>query len=270
MLCLNYLNLGRAFKKYFEIVPAYTETLKHEVFAIRHQVYCEELKFEPEKQNRLETDECDSHALHLLIRDIQTGEFIGCTRLILAHSENKDFILPVEDNCTLSANASRIDFPNLPRQRIAEVSRLAVIKKYRRRLGDQNKPINISKSDFGSLFKPRFPYIPVGLFIGTIELARLHGITHILMLTEKRLALHFRKLGANVEFIGEPIEHRGKRIPSIIDINDVIKNMRWIFRPLYKTIATNISTATNSYKASLKQADHKNELTIKMQTSLFD
>jgi N-acyl amino acid synthase of PEP-CTERM/exosortase system len=131
---------------------------------------------------------------------------------------------------------------------MAEVSRLAVIKKYRRRLGDKDKPINISKNDFGSLFRPRFPYIPVGLFIGTIELARLNGITHLLMLTERRLAVHFMRLGANVNFIGKPIEHRGKRIPSVIDINEVIKNMRWIFRPLYRTIAKDIQGVSKNSK----------------------
>ncbi|MEZ4720276.1 MAG: PEP-CTERM/exosortase system-associated acyltransferase [Flavobacteriales bacterium] len=248
MFCINYFNLGRSFKKCFEIIPAFSENLRNEVFNIRHQVYCEELKFEPEKQDKLEIDEYDSHALHLLIRNIQTGEFIGCTRLILAQHGDKDFVLPLEEHCASSLDFSNFNLPDFPRQHMAEVSRLAVIKKYRRRLGDKDKPINISKNDFGSLFRPRFPYIPVGLFIGTIELARLNGITHLLMLTERRLAVHFMRLGANVNFIGKPIEHRGKRIPSVIDINEVIKNMRWIFRPLYRVIAKDIQGVSKNSK----------------------
>ena len=71
-------NLGKAFRQYFEIVPAYSDALKDEVFRIRHQVYCEELAFEPQRPDRRETDDYDAQSLHLLIRSMQTGEIIGC------------------------------------------------------------------------------------------------------------------------------------------------------------------------------------------------
>jgi len=34
-------NLGKAFKQYFEIVPALSDALRDHVYRIRHQVYCE-------------------------------------------------------------------------------------------------------------------------------------------------------------------------------------------------------------------------------------
>lgn len=234
-------NLGRSFKKYFEIIPAHTEILKNGAFQVRHQVYCEDLKFESERSNKLETDEYDAQSLHLLIRSKTSDEFIGCTRIVLTNQSNPDQPLPFEKICNSAIDYSILDPLKLTRKNVAEVSRLAVISRYRRRKSDHSdSPVSISKEDYGSIDQPRFPYIPIGLFMGTIELARLNGIDYIFMLTERRLADHFRKLGANLRFIGEPVEHRGKRLPSILDINETIRDMRFIFRPLFKTIKADI------------------------------
>jgi hypothetical protein len=40
------LDLGSIFHQYFEIVPAFSNALKDEVYRVRHQVYCEDLQFE--------------------------------------------------------------------------------------------------------------------------------------------------------------------------------------------------------------------------------
>lgn len=241
MLLPEFLNLGKSFKKYFEIVPALSETLRNEAYRVRYQVYCKELRYESiQRPDQLEIDEYDSHALHLLIRDIQTNEFIGCTRIICAQSGNSAHTLPFERICAKSLDRSIVDPTRLPRHSIAEVSRLAVIARYRRRRGDSDKPINISEEDYGTLDRPRFPYIPIGLYIGTIELARLNGIEHIFMLTESRLSSHFNKLGADIRIIGDPVEFHGQRVPSVLNINQVIKDMRLIFRPLYQMIAIDV------------------------------
>ena len=44
------LDLVRDFDTYFEIVPAYTEVLRDEVYRIRYQVYAEELGWENTEQ----------------------------------------------------------------------------------------------------------------------------------------------------------------------------------------------------------------------------
>ncbi len=232
--------LGKSFKKYFEIVPALTEAQKNEAFRIRHNVYCEDLKFESARANRLEIDEYDAQALHLLIRDIRTNEFIGCTRMILTAPSDPSYLFPFEKLCASSINRSISDPAQLPRHKIAEVSRLAVISSYRRRKGESHKDITISNEDYGSISRPRFPYIPIGLYIGTIELARLNGINYLFVLTEERLASHFKKLGADIQIIGDPVEHKGMRVPSMIKVDEIIKNMRFIFRPLYHVIAMDI------------------------------
>ncbi|MEO6561688.1 MAG: PEP-CTERM/exosortase system-associated acyltransferase, partial [Nitrosospira sp.] len=87
---------------------------------------------------------------------------------------------------------------------------------------------------------PRFPYISVGLYLATTELARLNGIDTLFVLTEERLASHFGKLGVNVQSIGSPIEHHGTRMPSMMSVNGIINDIRSIIRPLYHTIAADI------------------------------
>lgn len=237
-------NLGNAFKQYFEIVPAYSEALKDEVYRVRHQVYCEDLKFEPMRPDRREIDEHDACSLHLLIRNVNTHESIGCTRIVRTNPENRRHSLPFEIACTHALDLSIIDPTKLPRQSIAEVSRLAVISRYRRRKGEATKTVGISDEDFGTPDLPRFPYIPIGLYIGTIELARLNGIDTLFVLTEERQAAHFGKLGVEIQTIGNPVEHHGKRIPSMMSISGIINNMRRMFRSLYRTIAADIENGT--------------------------
>ncbi|MCW5599796.1 MAG: PEP-CTERM/exosortase system-associated acyltransferase [Nitrosomonas sp.] len=259
------MNLGASFKEYFEIIPASSKELKNEAYRIRHQVYCEDLNFEPLRSNGFETDEYDSSALHLLIRSIKFDMFIGCTRIIRPKAINLHAPLPFEKICTNSLNRSIVDPTQLPRNKIAEVSRLAVIASFRRRKDEAKKPINISDEDFGKPQDPhsRFPYIPLGLFIGTIELARLNNIDYLFMLTEERLANHFGKLGAHNQIIGAPIEHRGTRIPSMVYIEEIVRNMRPIFRPLYQVISTDISK-------NVVCTAHLKNLPCKMSETLMD
>lgn len=233
-------HLGASFSQYFKIVPALTEELKHEAYRVRHSVYCEDLQFESFRTDGFETDEYDAHSIHLLIRSIHHDAFIGCTRIVRPPSSGNDRRLPLEKACAQTLDHSIIDPSKLPADKIAEVSRLAVVAAFRRRKGEKERPFSISEEDFSTGPMVRFPYIPLGLYIGTIELARLHGIRVLFMLTEERLASHFSRLGAQLEPIGSPIEYRGIRLPSMVEISSIISNMRPIFRPLYQTIAEDI------------------------------
>lgn len=233
------INIGATFSEHFEIVPALSEELKNEAFRVRHQVYCEDLNFESQRASKYETDEYDVNALHLLMKSVRLNKFIGCTRLVRPSIVDPHQPLPFEICCGSTLDYSKVGSLLLSRNKIAEVSRLAVISEFRRRKGEADKPINISDEDYGisSYAHFRFPYIPLGLFIGTVELAYIHHIDVLFMLTEKRLAMHFSKLGANLEFIGLPIEHRGIRVPSMVNTVEIIKNMKPIFKPMYNLIS---------------------------------
>ena len=230
---------GNNFEQYFEIVPALSPALKDEVFMVRHQVFCEDLGFEPQTPDRRENDQYDAQSLHLLIRSVRTGEFVGCTRIIRVLPHDTQPLLPFELICAGAIDLSIVDPAALPRHSIAEISRLAIIAKYRRRKGERDTPAHISDGDFGTQDRPRFPYILVGLYMGTIELARMHDIETLFVLTEPRLALHFRKLGIEIHTVGTPVEHHGTRIPSMMNTSTVCEQIKT--RPLYGTIAKEIA-----------------------------
>ena len=240
MLLPEIFNLGKAFKQYFEVVPALSDALKDEVFRIRHQVYCEELAYEPQRPDRRESDEYDAHSLHLLIRSVQINEFIGCTRIVRARPQDPLYPLPFEKSCAATLDRSIIDPAKLPRDGIGEISRLAVIARFRKRKGEEKYAVGLVEN-YGTLTQPRFPYIPAGLYLGTIELARVNGIDTLFCLTEERLINHLRKLGVNLKSIGGPVGLHGVRIPSVMSARAIIDNFNFLVRPLYRTVAAEIA-----------------------------
>ena len=234
-------NLGKGFQKYFELVPAFTDQLKDEVFRLRHQVYCTDLAFEPERPDKRETDAFDGQSLHLLIRSVQLGVFIGCTRIVLARRDDPHQPLPFERVCSATLDRSIIDPSKLPRGSIAEISRLAVVSRFRKRKGEAQTPMGIQDKNFGTWKQPRFPYISAGLFLGLVELARQNGIDTLFMLTEPREVSSLDRLGVKCRIIGGPIEHRGQRVPSMVDPSVVYKNLNFLIRRLYRTTAAEIA-----------------------------
>ena len=151
------LSTGDGFKKYFEILPALTASERQATFRIRHSVYCEDLGWEAVQADGMETDAYDPQSLHCLIRSRASGNFIGCVRLILAAGGGQLAPLPFEGTCGDTLDRSIIDPAKLPRGKIAEVSRLAIVSQYRRRRGEERTPGIVQDSDFGAADGPRFP-----------------------------------------------------------------------------------------------------------------
>ena len=237
----EFLNLGAGFNKYFRALPAIDDELRRKVFAIRHAVYCEELGYEPSRPDRLETDEFDARSVYCLLQSIANDDFVGCVRLVLAGDDPRDE-LPFERLCGSALDPSAVG-QRIDRTKIAEVSRLAVVSRYRRRKGEQKVPLGIDERDFGTPDRPRFPYIAAGLYLGMIAQARHHGIETLFMLTERRLARQLSRLGVSLRTIGAPIEHRGTRYPSMMSVQEVIGGLSFFVRPLFMTIAAEMETA---------------------------
>jgi N-acyl amino acid synthase of PEP-CTERM/exosortase system len=250
MFLPRFLDSGASFSRYFQIVPAWSDDLKEDAYRIRHQVYCEDLGWEPVRGDRRETDAYDVNSLHLLISAVATGSYIGCVRVIRTDPENPDQPLPFEKACVDALDRKICDPSRLPRDQIAEVSRLAIIAPYRRRKGEANQAMSQVQEDFGTPDQPRFPYAPVALYLAALELARLQGVSTLFTLTERRLASHFGRLGAKITAIGTPVEHRGARIPSMMDVEGILGHMPLVFRPLYHVIADEVGRCPVSWNPS--------------------
>lgn len=239
----EFLNLGAGFSKYFKALPALDDDLRRSVFRIRHAVYCEELGYEPTRPDGLEIDEFDARAVHCLLKSVSSGEDVGCVRLVLTDAQDRASALPMERLCGATLDRSVIDPARLDRAKIAEVSRLAVVSRYRRRRGEQKVPLGIDEGDFGTPERPRFPYIAAGLYLGMVAQARHHGIETLFMLTERRLTKQLARLGVAMRTIGPPIEHRGTRYPSMMRVQEVIDGFNFFVRPLFAAIASEMETA---------------------------
>lgn len=237
------LNLGKGFQRYFEVAPALTDELKNEVFGIRHRVYCEELGFEPTRPDRRERDEYDAHSVHLLMRSVVDEGYIGCARLVLARPGDPYYPLPFERACGSMLDRNLMDPTRVPRSAVAEVSRLAIVKSFRRRKGEASTADAVAQMNFGTPERPRFPYIQVGLYLGIVALARRFDIDTLFVLTEPRLATHFGKLGVKIRPVGAPVEHRGTRVPAMMNVREIVSGLRFYVRPLYKEILREIDVA---------------------------
>lgn len=236
------LNLATGFQRYFRIQAAMDRPTLEDVFRIRHEVYCEDLGFEAVREDRLETDDHDRHSQQCLLHTSdQAREAVGCTRVVMTNPSDRSQPLPFETTCAATLDRSIIDPATLARERIGEVSRLAVRRRFRRRKGEENGSVSIQEDDFGTPGQPRFPYIPVSLYLGAIALAERNGLDTLFVLTEPRLAAHFSRLGVNIRQIGGPVSHRGIRIPSMLTVREVIEEMRPTLRPLWAVVSEEIS-----------------------------
>jgi N-acyl amino acid synthase of PEP-CTERM/exosortase system len=239
----NVTRLRETFATRFEVVPGLSAALRDEAFRIRHQVYCEDLNFEPQRSDGREIDEYDAQSIQLLIRHVGTGEYIGCARVIRPNPQDPLSSLPFELTCEDALDRSMVDPRTLPRNKIAEISRLSVISRYRRRKGEATKPLPVSEDDFGSQNQPRFPYILVGLYLGVVAVSIYHAIDNLFVLTEPRLAQHFFRLGIEIKQIGDPVEHRGIRIPSVIRLDKIVESLNRFVKPLYAEVFEEVRRA---------------------------
>ena len=239
----DFLNLGVGFSRYFSAVPAVTDELTRVAYRIRHDVYCAELGYEPVRPDGLETDAYDAHAAHCLVHAKADQDYVGCIRLVFARSGEPDHPLPVERLCAQTIDRRIVDPARLPRETIAEVSRLAVVTRYRRRKGEASRPGGIEPQDFGTAERPRFPYLTAGLYLAMMAQARRHGIKTLFFVTEPRLVKQLTRLGVRLQRIGGAIEHRGTRVPSLLRVDDVIDGFGPLVRSFYEVVAAEIEAA---------------------------
>lgn len=234
-------DLGSGFRSYFEILPAMDEVTRNQVFSIRHEVYCEELGFEALRGDQQESDEYDPQSVHCLLRTSdETHNLVGCTRLVLARPDDPGYPFPFEVACHANLDQHTVDSRTLPRNEIAEVSRLAVRNAFRRRRGETDSEAPVRERDFGTKESPRFPFIPVGLYLGTMAMAEWYGIKKVFVITEPRLAAHLSRLGFCITEIGPAISHRGTRVPSVMDVSASKVGIRSLVRPMWETIREEI------------------------------
>ena len=230
------------FSSYLEPVIADSPELKNQVFQIRHHVYCDELNFEPAREDGLETDEFDEFSQYCLIHHKNSGHYAGTVRLVTPHKKGQ--LLPIEKYCLNSITNKELDPRNFPREQVCEISRLAVPKEFRRRQMDNFAGAAtgaINTRTYSDTELRCFPFIAVGLYFIAASLAMNKEIQHAYVMMEPRLARSMRFIGIKFDQIGPVIDYHGRRAPYYINQPILLKNLSRGFKTMLSHISRNVN-----------------------------
>ncbi|GAB2698562.1 PEP-CTERM/exosortase system-associated acyltransferase [Aliiglaciecola aliphaticivorans] len=230
------------FSDYLKPVFSESEEHKKHSYGIRHQVYCEELHFEPENEQKIETDNFDDHAYHCLIQHKSSQQYAGTVRLITSANDSQK--LPIELYCQNAIQRPELFPNNFERDDICEISRLAVPLEFRRRKMDNfdGAALGVINKEIYSETELRcFPFIAVGLYLSATAILLSKNIHHCYVMVEPRLARSMRFVGLPFEQIGPVIDYHGKRAPFYIQPQSVEGNLKPDFKALLNNITAEVT-----------------------------
>jgi N-acyl amino acid synthase of PEP-CTERM/exosortase system len=208
-----------------------------DVFALRHGVYCEELRFEPLRPDGRESDVFDARALHAYVRHAASGTMAGTVRLVT--TSHADEPLPMEVHCSEALAEATLKPSGFPRDSVCEISRLAVPARFRRRATDRFAGAATGAIDAHG-YSPGelrcFPWIAIALYFSAAALSRQTGRRHVFVMVEPRLARAMNFVGIDFRQIGPAIEFHGQRAPYYIDRERLPEGLAPGFRRLLAVV----------------------------------
>ncbi|MBI4698536.1 MAG: PEP-CTERM/exosortase system-associated acyltransferase [Nitrospirae bacterium] len=228
--------------KFIAFQAANDEDLK-EIHKLRYKVYVEEWGFEKahDHPKGAETDEYDDLSVHFLTRD-DKGQLVGTVRLILPTPAG----FPIEKHCEISVKTD-----DIPREKLAEISRLAISKTYRKRVEDKyifgpdEERRTIGNFDPHAHYMSKYrrtedtyrfdaqqtrrvlnerrvrPETVLSLYRAVYHESKRRGITHWYAVMTKGLYVLLKKLGIHFQPIGDPVDYHGIRTPYMGDIKKI-------------------------------------------------
>ena len=217
--------LRTLFNQYFDIrcdVDS-SPALLAETLRLRYQVYCVEHAYEDPDAfpNGMEEDGYDTRSLHALLIHRASTLAAGTVRLIRPDVSFPIGSLPIE---TLCKEPDLFDESILPRASLAEVSRFAVSKAFRRRAEDAPTPsgVGLDWRERQEIEQRRLPHLSLGLVQAMVCLSAHHGITHWVAEMEPALLRMYSKLGVHWIKLGPVVEFHGKRQPCYTHLDQML------------------------------------------------
>ncbi len=186
------------FKRYFSIIYVNNDQLRKQVYKIRYDVFCTELKLEKNCPLNVEKDQFDAYARHFLLKHKRSGEYAGTVRFVLPENNNAPSPLPFEKYCLDAVDRSIIDPTNLIQGSYGEVSRLAVPAYFRKRAGEQGKPFTMNDNPIKCITEEdrrQFPNISVSLYLACAAFFVHKKIDYAFVMAEPRLARCMARVG---------------------------------------------------------------------------
>lgn len=225
-------DVSSIFNAAFDVELATTTEAINEVLEVRYQVYCIDRPFEDPDSfaNGREHDNYDPRSVHALIRHRKTGESAATVRLVLAGKNPEGSDLPMEGPCAhlMSPQAQDV-LASTPRHRIAEISRFAVSREFRRRLNESETATGISDqvtytdTDDG---QRALPYISLGLFAAILQMSVKQGVTHwVAAMPPAQLRL-LSRYGIKFDHVGPSMDYHGRRRPAVTEAASLLEGIR--------------------------------------------
>jgi len=238
-----------------------------EVYSLRYKVYCHEWGFEKPEHHMdgLVTDADDEDALHFTAKD-DSNKTIGAVSLIVDSSGK----FPIERHCELE-----FDHKEIPREGLAEISKLVIHRNYRRRAedkyiyGQDEERRSIGSFDFqyshpssknyyrrvddkykikdtsrriqsSTLDRRKRHEVILGLYKAIYQESKRRKITHWYAVLTKGIATLLGRFGIGFQTIGDPVDYHGIRTPYLVEIAKIEQTMSDTDPELYKEFVAGI------------------------------
>ncbi|OYY95835.1 MAG: hypothetical protein B7Y41_00675 [Hydrogenophilales bacterium 28-61-23] len=246
-----------ALNQYFELVHANSDALRMEAYLLRYQVYVLETGFENETDCRSGTDQhgnamyweqdgFDERSDHYLLRHRRTGVYAATARLILPNALDVQVPYPIELHCSLDQRITDADI----RSQLGEISRFAVSKVFKRRIGEIGKPSGVAE-DIQIYFEEDerrvLPHISLGLFAAVMRMVHDHKITHCYAVMEPALLRLLSRFGMVFNRIGPDVEYHGNRVPCITTVEEALPSIKAVAPSVWELI-TNRGELLQDYR----------------------
>ena len=195
------------FEQYFSLVSVDNLELLQTSQRLRYSVYCVEHHFEEESAHpdQIEVDIYDSLSAHTLLRHQLSEGYAATVRLVLPKSLSEDNLFPIESHSDIDVDKQEM-IKHCARAHIAEISRFAVSKTFRKRLGEAQVSHGLTNQHDDHDGKRLIPHITLGLFKAIVKMSIEHDIHHwyavmevILIRLLKRFGIYFTQIGPAVE-----------------------------------------------------------------------
>jgi N-acyl amino acid synthase of PEP-CTERM/exosortase system len=238
-------NLCELFLNYFDIITDDDPVVVDEAASLRYQVYCIENAFEDASRfaDDKEVDEYDERSVHGIVRHRQQGITAASVRLVLSDRDNPEAPFPIELNCAPSLQSCASLLDAIPRNSIAEISRFAVSKQFKRRIGEAGHPAGVG-SDPEQYVKPDIhkrrviPHLILGLFAAIVKMSAENQVYHWYAVMDVSLLRLLTRFGINFRPLGGLVEYHGRRQPCFGSVDEVLAGI-WEKRPDIWRLITN-------------------------------
>jgi N-acyl amino acid synthase of PEP-CTERM/exosortase system len=195
-------------------------TVPHDIFKLRHQVYCVECAFLQAEQyvDGLEFDDYDNVSTHFAAYTMDE-KLVGAVRLVQPKGAKP---YPFELHCKTFD-----DFEMPDPEQCAEISRLVVRKSHRRRradsvlgipgFGSEEPPIDpaVDRRDHTS------PMLLLGMYREMFRHSFETGVRYWFAAMERSLAHALKKMGFRFTPIGPEASYYGAVTPYVLDLEDL-------------------------------------------------